>query len=102
MAAFMFCFFFGRSTTLSPRDNAFHLRAKVVLGTFLVAQIRAVDGDGGQDLEDAVDENPAASAGFERIEGFDLVALFEADEVCDEVSVHVLVAEGVDVAGFGV
>ena len=102
VAAFMFCFFFRRSATLGPWNNAFHLRAEVVLGAFFVAQVRAINRDGGQDLEDAVYEDPAASAGFERIKGFDLVALFEADEICDEVGVHVLVAQGVDVAGFGV
>ena len=102
VAAFMFRFFFRRSATLGPWDNTLHLRAKVVLGAFFVAQVGAIDGHGGEDLEDAVDENPAASAGLERIKRFDLVALFEADEVCDKVGVHVLVAEGVDVAGFGV
>ena len=102
VAAFMFCFFFRRSATLGPWDNAFHLRAEMVLGAFFVAKVRTIDGNGGQDLEDAIDEDPAASSGFERIEEFNLVALFEADEVCDEVGVHVLVAEGVDVAGFGV
>lgn len=94
--------FFGRGAALGPGDDAFHLRAEVVLGAFLVAQVGTVDGDGGEDLEDAVDEDPAAASRFEGVEGFDLVGLFEADKVCDQVGVHVLVAEGVDVGGFGV
>ena len=67
----------------------------MVLGTFFVAQVGAINGDSGQDLEDAIDEDPTASAGFERIEGFDLVALFEADEVGDEVGVHVYIVHEV-------
>lgn len=95
-------FLFWRGTALGPGHHAFHLRAEVVLRAFLVAQVRAVDADGREDLQDGVDEDPAAAAGLEGVEGVEHVALLEADEVRDEVGVHVLVAQDVDVAGLSV
>ncbi len=95
-------FLFWRGAALGPGHHAFHLRAEVVLRALLVAQVRAVDADSREDLQDGVDEDPAAAAGLEGVERVEHVALLEADEVRDEVGVHVLVAQDVDVAGLGV
>ncbi len=96
------CFLFARGTGLAPRDDAFHLRVEVVLRAVFVAEIGTVDGDGGKNLEDAVDEDPAAAASLVWVDGLDHVALFEADEVGHEVRVHVMVTKDVDVGSFAI
>lgn len=102
MRARMLGFFFRRGTDFGPGDDTLHLRADVVLHAFGVANVRVVDGDGGEDLEDAVNEEPAAATGFEGVQVVDEVVLLEFDEVLHEVHAHVVVAEDVDVAGFRV
>lgn len=98
----MLGFLFWRGAALGPGHGALHLRAEMILRALLVAQVRAVDADGREHLQDTVDEDPAAATGFERVERVEHVALLEADEVRNEVGVHVLVAQDVDVAGLGV
>lgn len=102
MGAGVLCLFLGWGTAVSPRDHAFHLREEVILRVFFVAKVGAIDGDGGKDLEDAVNEKPTAAAAFVGVDEIDHVGLLESDEVRDEIGVHILVSEGVDVAGFRV
>ena len=50
VGAGVLCLFLGRGAAVSPWDHALHLRKDVVLRVFLVAKVRAIDGNGGEDL----------------------------------------------------
>jgi hypothetical protein len=67
-----------------PFWAALKIRAEEVADALCPFEIADIDGEGGKNLKDAVEEDPAAEAGFAGTDAFEVSVEFEALELVDQ------------------